>query len=208
MRAPGDIATGPGATRAGPGEPHEAEREFRRQHAVSPQATSQTNIDQANAQLASQTASVSSASAQVQIASLVDQTIQAAEDTVGERQAQVAQAKANLEQAQVNFSYTEIRAPQDGWITERNVDLGTFVQAGQQVFYIVTPQPWIVANFKEDQLPTSGPARRSPSALTPIRVCICAGMWTASRPAAARASRRSRRRTRPATSSRSCAACR
>ena len=138
----------------------EAEREFRRQHAVSPQATSQTNIDQANAQLASQTASVSSASAQVQIASLVDQTIQAAEDTVGERQAQVAQAKANLEQAQVNFSYTEIRAPQDGWITERNVDLGTFVQAGQQVFYIVTPQPWIVANFKEDQLSDIRPGQK------------------------------------------------
>jgi membrane fusion protein (multidrug efflux system) len=138
----------------------QAEREFRRQHAVNPQATSQTTIDQANAQLASQTAAVDSANAQVQIASLVDQTIQAAEDTVGERQAQVAQAKANLEQAQVNFSYTEIRAPQDGWITQRNVDQGTFVQAGQQVFYIVTPQAWIVANFKEDQLTDIRPGQQ------------------------------------------------
>jgi membrane fusion protein, multidrug efflux system len=138
----------------------QAEREFRRQHAVSPQATTQTNIDQANAALASQTAAVSSAQAQVQIASLVKQTIEADEDTVGQRQAQLAQAQANLEQAQVNFSYTEIRAPADGWITERNVDNGTFVQAGQQVFYIVTTQPWIVANFKETQLANMQPGQK------------------------------------------------
>jgi membrane fusion protein (multidrug efflux system) len=90
----------------------------------------------------------------------VNQTIQAAEDTVGERQAAVAQAKANLEQAQVNLSYSDIRAPQDGWITERNVDNGTFVQAGQQVFYIVTRQAWIVANFKEDQLAAIKPGQK------------------------------------------------
>jgi len=137
-----------------------AEREYRRQHAVSPQATTQTSIDQANAQLQSQAAAVDSANAQVQIASLVNQTIQAAEDTVGERQAAVAEAKANLEQAQVNLSYSDIRAPQDGWITERNVDNGTFVQAGQQVFYIVTRQAWIVANFKEDQLAAIKPGQK------------------------------------------------
>jgi membrane fusion protein, multidrug efflux system len=129
-----------------------AQREYHRQHAVSPQATTQQNIDQANAQLRSQTAAVTSADAQVRIAGLVTQTIQAAEDTVSQRQAQVAQAQANLEQARVNLSYTQIRAPEDGWITQRNVDNGSFVQAGQQVFYIVTPHAWIVANFKENQL--------------------------------------------------------
>lgn len=138
----------------------QAEREYRRQHAVNPQATTQASIDQANAALASQTAAVSSAHAQLQIASLVDQTIQAAKDTVGERQAQLAQAQANLAQAQVNFSYTEIRAPADGWITQRNVDKGSFIQAGQQVFFIVTKQPWIVANFKETQLTYMRPGQK------------------------------------------------
>ena len=33
-----------------------------------------------------------------------------------------------------------------------NVELGTFVQTGQQVFYIVSPHFWVVANFKETQL--------------------------------------------------------
>lgn len=130
----------------------QAEREYRRQHSVDPRATTQTNVDQATAQMQSTTAQASSAAAQVKIADLVQQTIQAAEDTVAERRAQVAQAEANLSSAETNLSYTELRAPQDGFVTRRNVDLGTFVQAGQQVFYIVTKQVWITANFKETEL--------------------------------------------------------
>jgi membrane fusion protein (multidrug efflux system) len=130
----------------------QAQREYNRQRAVDPRATTQTNVDQATAQLQANSAFVQSAEAQVRIASLVQQTIQAAEDTVAQRQAQVAQAEANLAQSEVNLSYTELKAPQDGRITRRNVDLGTFVQAGQQVFYIVTPQVWVTANFKETQL--------------------------------------------------------
>jgi membrane fusion protein (multidrug efflux system) len=138
----------------------QAESDYARQRAVDPRATTQTNVDQATAQLKSTHAAVQSAQAQVAIASLVGQTIQADEDVVKQRQAQVEQAQANLEQAEVNLSYTELRAPQDGTITRRNVDLGTFVQAGQQVFYIVTPQVWIVANFKETQLARMKPGQK------------------------------------------------
>jgi membrane fusion protein (multidrug efflux system) len=130
----------------------QAQREFNRQRAVDPRATTQVSVDQATAQLQTNAALVKSAEAQVQIASLVRQTIQAAEDTVAQRQAQVAQADANLAQSEVNLSYAELKAPQDGRVTRRNVDLGTFVQAGQQVFYIVTPRVWVTANFKETQL--------------------------------------------------------
>jgi membrane fusion protein, multidrug efflux system len=137
----------------------QAESDYARQRAVDPRATTQTNVDQATAQLKSAHATVQSAQAQVAIASLVGQTIQADEDVVKQRQAQVEQAQANLEQAEVNLSYTELRAPQDGTITRRNVDQGTFLQAGQQVFYIVTPQVWIVANFKETQLARMKPGQ-------------------------------------------------
>ncbi len=75
-------------------------------------------------------------------------------------QAQVAQAEANLATAEVNLSYTEIRAPQDGYVTERNVDLGTYVQAGQQSFYLVAPQVWVLANFKENQLAHMRPGQK------------------------------------------------
>jgi membrane fusion protein (multidrug efflux system) len=137
----------------------QAERDYRRQRAVDPRATTQTSVDQATAQMQSTNAAVANAQAQVRIASLVQQNIQAAEDTVTQRQAQVAQAEANLAQAEVNLSYTDLIAPADGLITRRNVDLGTFVQAGQQVFYIVTPQVWVTANFKETQLADMHPGQ-------------------------------------------------
>ncbi len=137
----------------------QAERDYKRQRAVDPRATTQTNVDQATAQMQSTTAAVSNADAEVQIASLVKQNIQAAEDTVSQREAQVAQAEANLAQAEVNLSYTTLTAPADGTITRRNVDLGTFVQAGQQVFYIVRPEVWVTANFKETQLADMQPGQ-------------------------------------------------
>jgi membrane fusion protein (multidrug efflux system) len=71
---------------------------------------------------------------------------------VRQLEAQVAQAQAQLDAAQLNLSYTEIRAPQDGWITKRNVELGTYLQTGQSIFSIVTPEVWVIANFKETQL--------------------------------------------------------
>jgi membrane fusion protein (multidrug efflux system) len=129
-----------------------ARRTYLRQHDVDQRATSQTNVDQATAQLQSNSASVESAQAQVQVAALVRQTIAASEDTVVQRQAQVEQARANLAQAELNLSYTVIRAPQDGHVTRRNVDVGTYAQAGQQVFYLVSTALWITANFKETQL--------------------------------------------------------
>jgi membrane fusion protein, multidrug efflux system len=130
----------------------QAERDFSRQRAVDPRATTQTTVDQASTAQRVSAASVNSAEAQVSIASLVKQTIRAAEDAVQQRNAQVEQARASLAQAELNLSYTVIRAPQDGRITRRNVDLGTFAQAGQQVFYLVTNDVWITANFKETQL--------------------------------------------------------
>ena len=129
-----------------------AQREDRRQRTVDPRATTQTAIDQANTQAQSNSAATSSAQAQVQIASLVPQNIEATSTTVKQREAQVEQAEASLAQAELNLSYTEIRAPQDGYITRRNVDVGTYAQAGQQVFYLVSPYTWVVANFKETQL--------------------------------------------------------
>jgi membrane fusion protein (multidrug efflux system) len=104
-------------------------------------------------------ATVKSAKAQVEIASLVRQNIESAEATVKQREAQVEQARANLDQAEINLSYTELRAPQDGRITKRNVEMGTYLQAGQQILYVVTPDIWVTANFKENQLADMRPGQ-------------------------------------------------
>jgi membrane fusion protein (multidrug efflux system) len=130
----------------------QSENDSKRQHGVDPRATTQTNLDQSTTAVRSNEANVKSAEAQVSVASLVKETIQTSEATLLQRKAQVEQARANLAQAALNLSYTEVKAPQDGQITRRNVDLGTYAQAGQQVFYLVTRDVWVVANFKETQL--------------------------------------------------------
>ncbi|KWF22817.1 HlyD family secretion protein [Burkholderia pseudomultivorans] len=123
-----------------------------RQRAVDARATSQQAIDAADAQRATADANVAMAHAQARTASLVPQQIRQAETAVEERRQQVLQARAQLEQAELNLSYCEMRAPSDGWVTRRNVQLGSFLQPGTSIFSIVTPRVWITANFKESQL--------------------------------------------------------
>ena len=130
----------------------QSENDSNRQHRVDPRATTQTNVDQATTAVRSSAATVQSAEAQVSVAALVKEAIETSEATLKQRRAQVQQAQANLAQAKLNLSYTDVTAPQDGQITRRNVDLGTFVQAGDQVFYLVTRDVWVIANYKETQL--------------------------------------------------------
>jgi len=165
VRAPANLQQAQAQLAQARANQSQARRDYCRQRSVDPRATTETNIDQATATLQTASANVSSAEAQLRVAKLVQQNIQAAVDTVRERQSQVAQAMAQLEQAQVNLSYAIIRAPADGRITLRNVDVGTYAEAGQQLFYIVSPDVWIVANYKESEL-----ARMRPGEAVTIKV--------------------------------------
>ena len=109
------------------------------------------------------------------------------------------------------YARTVLPAPVSGFVAKRAVQLGQRVSPGAPLMAIVPlDQVWVDANFKEPQLaamrvgqpvhaqsPTSTAARSSITARSP-----------ASAPAPARRSRCCRRRTRPATGSRSCSACR
>ena len=66
--------------------------------------------------------------------------------------ANIEKLEAQLSQAKLNLSYTKIYAPQDGNISSRNVEEGNYVQIGQALTAIVSPNIWIIANFKETQL--------------------------------------------------------
>lgn len=129
-----------------------AQADDQRQKALPRQATSQQDIDAATAALQQAQAQVDQAQAQVQQAEPVPQRIGQAEAEVQQNNGQVAQAQARLDQAILNLSYTIVTAPQDGWITKRNVEVGNYVTPGQQIFSIVSPQIWVTANFKESQL--------------------------------------------------------
>lgn len=130
---------------------------YRRQHGVDPKATSQTNIDSATAQWRSAQAEYQNATAQVAVASQVALQIRQQETNVEARRQQVTQAKAQLETAELNLSYTRVTAPYTGFVTKRNVDQGSLVQAGSSMFALVSPDIWITANFKESQLESMKP---------------------------------------------------
>ena len=129
-----------------------ADADYRRQHDINPAATTKQNVDQATAAAAQAAAQVADADAQVKQAAIVPQLIDQARAPIPENSAQIIQAQAQLDQAELNLSYTVIRAPQDGWITKRNVERGDYVQVGSSLLSIVTPQVWVTANFKETQL--------------------------------------------------------
>lgn len=65
----------------------------------------------------------------------------------------VLEATARLERARLALSYTKVIAPQDGIVTKVDqVEVGSFVNPGQTLFWIVSGEPWIEANFKENQI--------------------------------------------------------
>ncbi len=129
-----------------------AQADYARQQSLSKQATSQQDIDAATAALKQGEAQVMLAEAQVTQNSPVPQRIGETDAQVGQLKGQVEQAQARLDQTNLNLSWTVVTAPQDGWITKRNVEAGTYLTTGQQIFSIVTPEVWITANFKESQL--------------------------------------------------------
>lgn len=128
------------------------EADFARQKSLPKQATTQQEIDSANAALLQAQAQVLQSQARVVQATPVQQNIGQAQAQVGQLSGQVDQAQARLHQAELNLSYTVVKAEHDGWITKRNVEAGNYVTAGQQIFSIVSPEVWVTANFKETQL--------------------------------------------------------
>lgn len=76
--------------------------------------------------------------------------------------ARVKQAQATLEQAELNMQYTAVRAPIDGIVSQRKVELGQYVQIGQPMLALVPLRNiWVTANYKENQLKDMRPGQRA-----------------------------------------------
>ena len=109
---------------------------------TNPQAVAQQQVDQAVAADRNAQAQVASAAAQVAGA-----------------KAQIKTIEAQIVTAQINLGYTEITAPVDGHVTQRNAALGNYVTPGQDLMTIVPLQLWVTANFKETQLALMRPGQ-------------------------------------------------
>ncbi len=136
-----------------------AQADLKRQRIVDPRGTTQADIDAAVAAARVASATTGQQVANVEINRPVPLNINLAQTQVKQAEASVAQARAQLETAELNLSYTELRAPQDGWVTRRNVYLGNYLTAGQNLFSLVSPDVWVTANFKENQLDRMRPGQ-------------------------------------------------
>lgn len=79
--------------------------------------------------------------------------------------AQSRQAATQVDSARLNLSYASIFAPSDGRVTRKQVEVGDYLQTGQQIMSLVPTEVWVTANFKESQLKQMAPGQ-------PVRVAI------------------------------------
>jgi len=114
--------------------------------------TAQSTVAQAAAQKQQAIAQVNQAKAQAQ----------AARSQVGQAQAQAAQSKAAVDLARVNLDHTIIKAPIDGVVVARSVDVGQTVAASLQapvIFLIANDltRMQVLANIDEADVGQLGP---------------------------------------------------
>jgi len=65
----------------------------------------------------------------------------------------VMQAHAQAERARLNVAYATVVAPADGVVARVDqLPVGAYLNASQTAFWLLSGQPWIEANFKEDQV--------------------------------------------------------
>lgn len=126
-------------------------------------ASTQADVDSSHSALAAAQANLDAAianrsAAQASLGS-ADAARKAASAQTDAATANVAAAEASVQEAQRQLAYTTLTAPADGRVGNKNVESGNRVSAGQTLMALTEPTPWIVANFKETQLPRIVPGQ-------------------------------------------------
>ncbi|MBD9527217.1 HlyD family secretion protein [Paracoccus sp. PAR01] len=113
-------------------------------------AGTQAALDAAEATAKSAAAQVKSAEAALSQAQAELTVLHAKVDTA---RLDVRSAETAVRQAQRDLGFTEIRAPFDGVMTERQVEVGSFVTTGSRIGTLVpVSKVYVEANFKETQI--------------------------------------------------------
>ncbi len=87
--------------------------------------------------------------------------LRAAEGHLTALQAKTAESQVAVDEARLQLSYTRIRAPTAGYVTQRNVEVGTYVDVGQPLLAVVPDRMYVIANYKETQLTHMRPGQRA-----------------------------------------------
>jgi membrane fusion protein, multidrug efflux system len=128
-----------------------ADLDFDRQQALSTKGfASRATFEQSQAGRDQGAAAVQSAQAAANAARDSVEVTKAQQD---EARAQLAELQTSLAKAQRDLDFTSVRAPVDGTFSNRLVNVGDFIQAGQRLGNVVPLNDvFIDANFKETQL--------------------------------------------------------
>jgi len=110
-------------------------------------------IEATQARVAQADARVKEAQANQQASQTGPQHVAISRSNARSSQARVQLAQAALAQAELNLEYSQVKAPVDGIVSQRKVELGQYVQTGQPLLAIIPlHNVWVMANFKENQL--------------------------------------------------------
>jgi membrane fusion protein (multidrug efflux system) len=119
-------------------------------------AVTPAEFDSATAGADAAKATVQAAQANIAAAQSEVTAAEAAKRSVADQthaaHAAVELARAAGKDAARRLSYVTIKAPADGRIGNKNVEVGNRVQTGQTLMVMVEPEVWVEANFKETQM--------------------------------------------------------
>jgi membrane fusion protein (multidrug efflux system) len=128
--------------------------------ALTTEQAAQATVDAQSASVAAAQSRVVQAQANVRAAESAPQQVAVSRARAGAAEALVQRARAAVEQARLNLQYTTIRAPVSGIVSQRNIEPGQVIQAGQPLFGVVDlDNIWVTANFKETQLKNMRPGQ-------------------------------------------------
>ncbi|WP_432735909.1 HlyD family secretion protein [Maridesulfovibrio sp. FT414] len=118
-------------------------------HARAQEKMSRANLNSVKSNINTQNAKINESRAAIEVA---QGNLQQAHAQMEIRRARLREAQAEVDRARLNLSYTRITAPCSGFVTKKSVETGNYVQSGQKILSIVSPEVWVVANFKETQI--------------------------------------------------------
>jgi membrane fusion protein (multidrug efflux system) len=88
-------------------------------------------------------------------------SLSAAERHLIALQAKTAESRVAIDEARLQLSYTAIRSPTPGYVTQKNVEVGTYVNVGQPLVAVVPDRMYVIANYKETQLTHMRPGQQA-----------------------------------------------
>ncbi len=116
-------------------------------------AQARARLDAANTGVDSSQGALESARGRLEVAQTGPQQVEQARAALALARARLAQTEASRRLAALNVSYATLRAPHDGVISRRTVEVGQMVDPSRALLAIVPADDiWVVANFKEDQV--------------------------------------------------------